>query len=463
MASATSRHEMSTPGLSCCHGPFLMRKWKPCSTARERLGTSPNARCTLSRPRPERIMTWFCGSEQSVCSNESVASGTGAAPVEQDDTPRGAPVGEQHLHAWHGPCHEYAHTQHLPCCAHDGARHGGAGGRWAGGMCGRAARPHTCCVSSALKSCPMPTMRKEARPKPTAIQCSSCFFCRLLRSARKRRPQSSEVCRCVVAGAHEVLASARLHLGGLHLQGLVEGRLQLRLAPRADRERAVEHAAEAGELGDDLVRLGADQCARRLARVVPRHDVLERVYVDGLANSGVDADPRLLPEEHAGPCGHGGLLLVVDGALGYRVRGLDAADDGGDLFLHDARVAHELDLVAAGEADLDQHVARPVLGHGEERGCGTLRGRGGRWQRAAPARAPSRYRAHQPVLRRAVRRHRGAGQQRGALLAEGVELLELGRGGRGHALLLDDGLQQLGVDAEGGDLDHDVAAAVVDP
>ena len=51
----------------------------------------------------------------------------------------------------------------------------------------------TCCVSSALKSAPIPTMRNDARPKPTAIQCSSCFRAMLLRSTRKRRAQSSAV------------------------------------------------------------------------------------------------------------------------------------------------------------------------------------------------------------------------------------------------------------------------------
>lgn len=40
---------------------------------------------------------------------------------------------------------------------------------------------------------PMPTMRKEASPKPTAIQCSSCLRFIDLRSMRKRRAQSSEV------------------------------------------------------------------------------------------------------------------------------------------------------------------------------------------------------------------------------------------------------------------------------
>ena len=68
IAMATSFHETSTPGLSCCHGPSLMRKWKPCSTASERCGTAPKARCTLSRPKPERIIRWFFGSEQRACS-----------------------------------------------------------------------------------------------------------------------------------------------------------------------------------------------------------------------------------------------------------------------------------------------------------------------------------------------------------------------------------------------------------
>jgi hypothetical protein len=68
---------------------------------------------------------------------------------------------------------------------------------------------------------------------------------------------------------------------------------------------------------------------------------------------------------------------------------------------------------------------------------------------------------HQPMLRRAVRRHSATRQQRAPLPAEGVELLELGGGGRGDRLLLDDVPQQVGVDAEGRDLHHDVPAAVV--
>ena len=76
IAMATSFHETSTPGLSCCHGPSLMRKWKPCSTASDRLGTEPKACCTFSRPSPDRIITWLVGSAHSTRSSESVASGT---------------------------------------------------------------------------------------------------------------------------------------------------------------------------------------------------------------------------------------------------------------------------------------------------------------------------------------------------------------------------------------------------
>lgn len=67
------------------------------------------------------------------------------------------------------------------------------------------------------------------------------------------------------------------------------------------------------------------------------------------------------------------------------------------------------------------------------------------------------------MLGRAVRRHSGTRQQRASLLAECVELLELGGGGRGDRLLLDDLLQQVRVDTEGRDLHHDVPPAVVDP
>ena len=66
----------------------------------------------------------------------------------------------------------------------------------------------TCCVSSALKSAPIPTIRNDARPKPTAIQCSSCFRAMLLRSTRKRRPQSSAVFDRMCARSFFARASA---------------------------------------------------------------------------------------------------------------------------------------------------------------------------------------------------------------------------------------------------------------
>mmetsp|Transcript_35050 Transcript_35050/g.112591 ORF Transcript_35050/g.112591 Transcript_35050/m.112591 type:complete len:234 (+) Transcript_35050:860-1561(+) len=169
--AATERQEVSTPCTSCCHCPPCTRYVKPCSTASERLGTDPNAASTFSLPSPERIMTWFFGSAQSVCSALSTRCGTTWPSVESRVSYRPASAGVS-----------------VPPQSRSSAR---CEERW------NLSSDST--TSSGLKPAPIPTMRKLERPKPTETKSSSRFVCVALRSVTKRFANSSSVQRWMCA------------------------------------------------------------------------------------------------------------------------------------------------------------------------------------------------------------------------------------------------------------------------